>query len=70
MIVAYRVMDRRGDCIKILREQEALEAGYLVTPFGDLLRARFEEAPSGKLVGYFEEVSEEDFAVLRVIGCG
>lgn len=68
--MAFRVMDRRGDRIKILREQEALEAGYLVTPFGKLLRARFEEAPGGKLIGYFEKVSEEDFAVLRVIGCG
>jgi len=68
--MAFRVMDLRSDRIKILREQEALEAGYLLTPFGKLLRARFEEASDGKLVGYFEEVSEEDFAVLHVIGCG
>lgn len=67
--MAYRVMERR-ETRRILREQEALETGYLLTPFGKLLRVRLEDLPAGGWSDIFEEVSEEDFGVLYVVGCG
>jgi len=62
-------MDRRNDR-KILREQEALAAGYLLTPMGQLLKVTWAKDSDGTRIGYFEEVSEEDFGVLYVVGCG
>jgi len=66
----FRVMDKRSRRVKIIHEQEALEMGFLVTPFGKLLRVRWAETDEGGIVGYPEEISEEDFGILRVIGCG